>query len=121
MVTQFYRDYLKSEKWKRKREAVFKHYGKRCYACKTAPRILHVHHLTYERLGRERMADLIPLCVPCHREVTRLYRGPGGRQKGNLRVTMEFVKSKRGGERNTKRKASRRRNPSPRAANRGRV
>lgn len=95
MTTQFYKAYLKSDKWKKKREQVFSHYGKRCYACRKPARILHVHHLTYERLGRELMSDLLPLCVPCHKEVTRLYRQPGGRQRGNRRVTMEFVKAMR--------------------------
>lgn len=91
-MTPFYKAYIKSDKWKKKREQVFRFYGKRCYACRKPERILHVHHLTYDRLGNENVRDLIPLCVPCHKEVTRLYRAPGGRQKGNLRVTMEFVR-----------------------------
>lgn len=107
MPNDFYKAYLKSKRWQAKREQVFRHYGKRCYACRMAPRILHVHHLTYERLGREKIGDLIPLCVPCHREVTRRYRTPGGRQRGNLRVTMEFVNAKRA-ERRRQDKARRR-------------
>lgn len=27
---------------------------------------LHLHHLTYERLGAERLDDLTPLCPNCH-------------------------------------------------------
>lgn len=93
MVTQAYKDYMKSDRWKRKRQQVFAHYGKRCYACRKYEKVLHVHHMTYARLGREAIGDLIPLCVPCHREVTRVYRR--NRRRGLRRVTMEFVKFKR--------------------------
>jgi len=93
MVTEAYRAYLKSDKWKAKRQAVFKHYGKRCYACRKQAKVLHVHHLTYERLGNEAMGDLIPLCVPCHKSLTRTYKR--NRRRGLRRVTMEFVKAKR--------------------------
>jgi 5-methylcytosine-specific restriction endonuclease McrA len=93
MVTNFYRSYLKSDAWKKKRQQVFAYYGKRCYACRKAPKVLHVHHLTYARLGRESVKDLIPLCVPCHREVTKVYKR--NRRRGLSRVTMEFVKFKR--------------------------
>jgi 5-methylcytosine-specific restriction endonuclease McrA len=94
MVTKAYIDYIKSERWKRKRQAVFRHYGKRCYACRKYAKVLHVHHLTYARLGKESIKDLIPLCVPCHKEVTRLYRR--NRRRGLRHVTMEFVKMRRG-------------------------
>jgi hypothetical protein len=36
----------------------------------------------------------MPLCIPCHREVTRIYKR--NRRAGLRRVTMEFVKKKRG-------------------------
>lgn len=94
MVTQFYKTYLKSDAWKAKRQEVFRTYGKRCYACRKAPKVLHVHHVDYSRLGHEAMGDLIPLCVPCHKEVTKIYRR--SRRRGLRRVTMEFVKKKRG-------------------------
>lgn len=93
MVTRAYKAYLKSDRWKAKRQEVFAHYGKRCYACQKQARILHVHHMDYARLGKERVTDLIPLCVPCHKEVTRRYRR--NRRRGLRRVTMEFVKYKR--------------------------
>lgn len=41
------------------------------------------------------MNDLMPLCVPCHKEVTRIYKK--NRRRGLARVTMEFVKTKRAG------------------------
>lgn len=35
---------------------------------------VHLHHLTYERLGRERLSDLLPLCRKCHQMVHELER-----------------------------------------------
>ena len=93
MVTQGYINYIKSPRWKKKREEVFAFYGKRCFACRRRAKVLHVHHVTYARLGRESMSDLMPLCVPCHREVTKIYRR--NRRRGLRRVTMEFVRMKR--------------------------
>lgn len=93
MVTKAYIDYLKSKRWANKREAVFAHYGRRCYACRTKSGPFHVHHLSYSKLFNEPVSDLIPLCVPCHREVTRIYKR--NRRRGLRRVTMEFVNRKR--------------------------
>lgn len=98
MPTNMYKAYIASDKWQRKRQQVFAHYGKRCYACRTRKGPFHVHHMDYSRLGRESMSDLIPLCIPCHREVTRVYKR--NRRRGLRRVTMEYVRFKRaqGGE-----------------------
>lgn len=93
MVTQAYVNYIKSPRWKKKREEVFAFYGKRCFACRKRAKVLHVHHVSYARLGREAMGDLMPLCVPCHKEVTRIYKR--NRRRGLRRVTMEFVNMKR--------------------------
>lgn len=93
MVTRFYREYLKSDRWKAKRQEVFAYYGKRCYACRKQAKVLHVHHMDYSRLGNEPVTDLIPLCVPCHKSLTKIYKR--NRRRGLRRVTMEFVKAKR--------------------------
>ena len=93
MVTQAYKDYINSSRWRAKRQQVFATYGKRCFACRKAAKVLHCHHMDYSRLGNEAMGDLIPLCVPCHREVTKMYKR--NRRRGLRRVTMEFVKMKR--------------------------
>lgn len=93
MVTRFYREYLKSKRWKDKRQQVFAHYGKRCYACRKTAKVLHCHHLSYAHLGNEPIKDLIPLCVPCHKALTKIYKR--NRRRGLRRVSMEFVKVKR--------------------------
>lgn len=60
-----YVDYLKSEKWKELRLEVLKRDDFLCRKC-TTEKACHVHHLTYERLGREKLEDLISICFDCH-------------------------------------------------------
>jgi 5-methylcytosine-specific restriction endonuclease McrA len=36
-----------------------------CQRCQSKIAI-QVHHLTYERLGHERLEDLISICLACH-------------------------------------------------------
>jgi len=61
-----YRDgYLKSDHWQRVRKAKLKQAGYRCEKCGAKER-LDIHHLTYARLGHERMSDLKTLCRGCH-------------------------------------------------------
>ncbi len=62
-----YIDYLKSEKWKELRLEIMKRDNFLCKKCKTE-KACHVHHLTYERLGRERLEDLISICLDCHKK-----------------------------------------------------
>lgn len=66
-----YIEYLKSEKWKKKRFMAFTHYGKKCDKCGATKR-LDVHHLTYARFGKELLSDLQILCRTCHDEVHKI-------------------------------------------------
>src|SRR5207253_1892600 len=47
------------------RRKALAYHGARCAVCKTTRR-LQVHHLTYERLGHERMSDFKILCKRHH-------------------------------------------------------
>jgi hypothetical protein len=63
--------YLQSASWKRKRRAALEAAQYRCQRCGRSghdgPAVaLDVHHLTYERLGRELPSDLKAVCRPCH-------------------------------------------------------
>ena len=60
-----YQEYLKSNQWKRKRQEVFRYYGKSCCLCGSREN-LHVHHRRYDNLGHEPMEDLCVLCSSCH-------------------------------------------------------
>ena len=63
----FYVTYMASPEWKALREKVYARDNHRCCRCGSQEK-LQVHHLTYVRLGRERMGDLITLCGSCHRK-----------------------------------------------------
>ncbi len=60
-----YQRYLASREWSLLREQVRQRSGNQCEHCFAAPQQA-VHHLTYERLGSERLADLMAICNPCH-------------------------------------------------------
>ena len=60
-----YEAYLRSPEWQRLRTAVFERCGGICEVCKAAA-AEQAHHLTYERLGHEELADLLGVCKPCH-------------------------------------------------------
>jgi 5-methylcytosine-specific restriction endonuclease McrA len=61
-----YEEYLQSPEWRLKRAKTVRRAGYRCQVCnRRGP--LHVHHRSYENLGRERTRDLVVLCDGCHR------------------------------------------------------
>src|SRR5262245_54101442 len=64
---QEYLDYIASPQWEEFRQRVLKHWKHCCAKCGKGDVVLQVHHLTYARLGRERLSDAVPLCIPCHK------------------------------------------------------
>lgn len=58
--------YLRSPLWRLRRQIWIIFAGGRCQRCGSRRR-LTIHHRTYERLGRERRADVTVLCWNCHR------------------------------------------------------
>jgi 5-methylcytosine-specific restriction endonuclease McrA len=58
--------YTKTVKWKNKRKAKLDQVGRRCERCGSVTGRMDVHHKTYDRLGNERLEDLIVLCTRCH-------------------------------------------------------
>lgn len=72
----FYRWYIpNSAAWKSKRAKIIAREKCRCRHCHRSGR-LEVHHLNYDRLGHERLSDLVALCPKCHRaaDIARKYR-----------------------------------------------
>jgi len=66
--------YLASEHWQRLRKAILR-LQPLCSNCSRDTH-LNVHHLSYQRLWRERPDDLIVLCRACHRvahQITSLH------------------------------------------------
>jgi hypothetical protein len=60
-----YKTYLQSSEWRRQRDRALTRAAFRCERC-SSKRRLHVHHLSYERLGHEWDQDLEVLCETCH-------------------------------------------------------
>jgi 5-methylcytosine-specific restriction endonuclease McrA len=60
----WYNEYLLSPEWYARRLAVLKRDGNKCRACQDDAS--QVHHLTYERVGKEPLEDLVAICDGCH-------------------------------------------------------
>jgi 5-methylcytosine-specific restriction endonuclease McrA len=62
----YYREYLKSDAWQRKRYVVLKRDNWTCQYC--GAKATQVHHLKYAKykIGKEPIKWLVSLCKPCH-------------------------------------------------------
>ena len=61
-----YHKYMASREWALKKEEVKARAGGICERCHNA-KIQSTHHLTYERIGAEKVnTDLLGVCNPCH-------------------------------------------------------
>jgi hypothetical protein len=60
-----YHAHLASDKWRDLRRRVLERCRGTCEGCGRRPAV-HVHHLTYERLGDEMLFDLAAVCRGCH-------------------------------------------------------
>ena len=60
-----YRKYLASREWAVLKEKVRVRSGGICERCFMAPHV-QTHHVTYERMGHERLEDLEGVCEDCH-------------------------------------------------------
>ena len=66
MNDNWYKEYLESEGWKKKRSQRLFEDNYECRFC-GAKENLQVHHLNYNNVGNEDVeTDLITLCKPCH-------------------------------------------------------
>lgn len=63
-IQSWYKGYLESNMWERKRAWVFKRSKGKCERCGKVA--VQVHHKTYERLGYELPEDLMAVCMSCH-------------------------------------------------------
>ena len=76
-----YQEYIQSDHWRKVRQRFFTSRLVRkdgngslvCECCLQAGRLVHVHHKTYKRLGKERLGDLAVLCGECHQRVHEHY------------------------------------------------
>jgi phage terminase large subunit GpA-like protein len=64
MTKKEYTHYLKSKHWASFKAWVYS-LVHRCAACGSDDR-LNIHHISYGRLGREKLEDVVVLCRQCH-------------------------------------------------------
>ena len=62
-----YSKYLRTEHWLEMRETIRERCSGTCETCGSR-KMKQVHHLSYTRLGNERLTDLQGLCGGCHTE-----------------------------------------------------
>jgi len=60
-----YQEYMASREWGKLVHTVRQRANGECERCYLGPH-KHTHHLTYERLGAERLEDLVGVCDACH-------------------------------------------------------
>ena len=65
---EYYREYLKSDEWKRKRYVVLKRDNWTCKYC--GAKATQVHHLKYAKyqIGKEPIKWLVSVCASCHKD-----------------------------------------------------
>jgi hypothetical protein len=88
-----YTAYINSDYWREKRRGVLLARGRKCERCSKTTGVIHVHHLTYQRLGRELPEDLKVLCEACHYWI---HNGKPLRQRGGRRRTPRLRHKRRG-------------------------
>jgi 5-methylcytosine-specific restriction endonuclease McrA len=65
-----YHRHIRSARWRNMKRDMMRLRGKHCERCGEGEP-LHLHHKTYERLGRELTTDLELLCCVCHAKADR--------------------------------------------------
>jgi hypothetical protein len=88
-IAKTYKEYLLTDHWGKIKRRFFKssYSHGRCYFCQS--RRVQLHHKTYERLGKERLSDLVEVCRKHHlavhnKEIKFRRRKRAKKIKGNM-------------------------------------
>ena len=87
-----YDDYLKSRHWRSFSKLVRR---RECHCCCMREYGLTVHHVTYDRLGRERVDDVVTLCISCHSAVHDLVRNGKSLSTAHTELKRDLVEERR--------------------------
>lgn len=89
-----YQNYIESHEWQKKRMAFLRsRHPKCCYVCSTPYALgFHLHHLTYENLGREPLSDLVMVCPPYHELIHFVYDKQGSEPIKSLKEVTEYLR-----------------------------
>ena len=66
-----YNQYISSKEWRERRQSMST--DAVCFTCGTKDN-LHLHHITYERIGNEKPEDLVWLCRKHHKSIHKFAR-----------------------------------------------
>lgn len=86
-----YSRYLDSKHWKSFSNKARK---TRCFCC-LSDRNLHVHHITYERLGKEWLTDVVTVCSECHTTIHKMVKGRVALGIAHFRLKIRIDKERR--------------------------
>lgn len=78
MQTEFYKKYMRSEKWQQKKAERLIVDENKCAMCRRPAdkcrNGLQCHHVNYQNLGNENvLEDLVSLCGSCHKKLHNFY------------------------------------------------
>lgn len=94
----WYTEYLKSEHWQdvRRRFYQSKLYWGGCHCCGNRNVPLSIHHKSYNRIGREKLNDLIAVCDRCHKEIHGMLKSNPKLKLWTVQRRVRRLKFKRG-------------------------
>ncbi len=81
-----YKSYIHSKRWKGRRTAYLIKMGRKCAVC-SDKKNLHIHHLSYENLGKEKDSDLVILCELHHDK----FHEENGVKRDSKQETYKFI------------------------------
>ena len=68
-IANNYTEYLMTQHWRCLRKIIYELKKQKCQKCHKEIQEYNVHHLTYKRIGNERITDLQLLCYDCHERI----------------------------------------------------
>ncbi len=91
MASGNYQNYLRSSHWLKFREMKIADVGGICERCLSRPAV-QVHHLTYKRVGHEKLEDTQAVCRRCHMKAHGLIDSPDTRFSAKAFYAISFLK-----------------------------
>jgi len=89
-----YAAYLDSDLWRKKKAAYrASKRPQKCLCCGDPN--YQLHHTTYDRLGREWLKDLIPLCSECHETFHKLLKEDDSLNLSDTKLILDGVRKYR--------------------------
>jgi hypothetical protein len=86
-----YKQYLNSTHWQKIKTTVYKK-RRKCQICGKSFN-LNIHHITYERLGKELLSDLVVLCQSCHYKAHKINMYKEGAEFKAKHYNLKYKKS----------------------------